>query len=358
VDELAAGWARFTDAYGDTYNWVADIAAVQAREGKPVLFTEIGFGAYPNTAARWDQAEIQTLDLEAQRRGYEATLRVWSAVPWFKGLYWWYWDTDPAAGGAYDRGQTPLNKPAADVITAWFGGSGSLAAPAPDVAAPHSGSVGAPDLANVPLGPAAVSPSPYAGHPAFAPVAPFASSPARMYFAATGHSLGGGFLEYWQTHGGLDLFGYPISEEFQEVSPTDGRTYTVQYFERERFEYHPENGPGERVLLGLLGVQVALGRQDTAFARVAPVPDTPTRSYFAPTGHTLGGGFLRVWLARGGLPIFGYPISEEFAERSPLDGQVYTVQYFERARFEYHPEHLGTNQSVQLGLLGRIVTGR
>ena len=48
----------------------------------------------------------------------------------------------------------------------------------------------------------------------------------------------------------------PFSETFQEVSPTDGKTYLVQYFERNRLEYHPEyaNTPNA-VLLGLLGVQ-------------------------------------------------------------------------------------------------------
>jgi peptidoglycan/xylan/chitin deacetylase (PgdA/CDA1 family) len=47
------------------------------------------------------------------------------------------------------------------------------------------------------------------------------------------------------------------------------------------------------------------------------------------------------------LPLFGYPISEEFEE----DG--YVVQYFERARFEWHPEHRGTVYEVLLGHLGR-----
>ena len=35
------------------------------------------------------------------------------------------------------------------------------------------------------------------------------------------------------------------------------------------------------------------------------------------------------------------PDHREFRERNPADGQIYTVQYFERARFEYHPEHAG-----------------
>lgn len=69
------------------------------------------------------------------------------------------------------------------------------------------------------------------------------------FFAATGHRLCFGFRDYWNSHGGLAIFGYPISEEFVENG------YVVQYFERQRFEYHPNNPPQWRVLGGLLGVQ-------------------------------------------------------------------------------------------------------
>ena len=75
------------------------------------------------------------------------------------------------------------------------------------------------------------------------------------------HNLSGAFYQYWQTHGGLAIFGYPISEEFQEVSHTDGKTYTVQYFQRNRFELHPEfAGTPSEVLLGLLGVDIVRAR--------------------------------------------------------------------------------------------------
>ena len=58
--------------------------------------------------------------------------------------------------------------------------------------------------------------------------------------------------------------------------------------------------------------------------------------YFPATGHNLTGGFLRAWWERGQVALFGYPISEELTE----DGR--TVQYFERARLEYHPDQQGT----------------
>jgi outer membrane protein assembly factor BamB len=98
----------------------------------------------------------------------------------------------------------------------------------------------------------------------------------------------------------------------------------------------------------------------------APVPAAPSgrlpteRSsprpgaiYFSETGHNVSGAFQTFFLARGGLEQFGYPLTEEFQEPSQDgSGQVFTVQYFQRARFEYHPEHAGTPYEVQLGLLG------
>lgn len=39
------------------------------------------------------------------------------------------------------------------------------------------------------------------------------------YFEATGYFVGQPFLDYWQQHGGLATFGYPISER---VIETDG----------------------------------------------------------------------------------------------------------------------------------------
>src|SRR5207237_5953976 len=65
----------------------------------------------------------------------------------------------------------------------------------------------------------------------------------------------GKILQYWNQYGGLKQFGFPLSEQFQEVSATDGKTYTVQYFERNRFELHPEKAAPYEVELGLLGVQ-------------------------------------------------------------------------------------------------------
>jgi hypothetical protein len=181
-----------------------------------------------------------------------------------------------------------------------------------------------------------------------------------MYFPETGLSISDqhGFLPYWRAHGGLAQFGYPRTPEIREVNPANGRIYTVQWFERNRFEWHPENaGTQYEVLLGLLGSQAIIGReQEGPFQRV-PDPQIAGQIYFSETGHTLRNSFKAYWEAHGGLPLYGFPLSEEFGERDPNTGTEYIVQYFERNRFEWHPENKGTPYEVLLGLLGNRILG-
>lgn len=70
----------------------------------------------------------------------------------------------------------------------------------------------------------------------------------------------------------------------------------------------------------------------------APTEQAGCQTY-KETGKTVCGRFLQYWQQTGGLPQQGYPISNEFREKSDLDGKEYTVQYFERAVFEMHPEN-------------------
>jgi hypothetical protein len=95
----------------------------------------------------------------------------------------------------------------------------------------------------------------------------------RLWFKETNHTLGGSdpanaaIRSFWEKAGNGDIqrsvqiFGYPFSEPFDEQNPPvpagDGQTHRVQYFERYRLEYHPENPDPYKVLLGLLGVTQA-----------------------------------------------------------------------------------------------------
>lgn len=163
------------------------------------------------------------------------------------------------------------------------------------------------------------------------------------YFEETKHMVCRPFLKYWEEHGGVAIFGFPISGQVLETTGVGGESYTAQYFERARFELHPNLG--DAVALGRLGV--LLQRKEKA---AQPLPDA---TFFPETGHNLGGPFLRFWQQNGGLAVFGYPTTEEKIEVSATDNKEYKVQYFERSRFELHPEFAGTPYEVQLGQLGR-----
>jgi hypothetical protein len=185
-----------------------------------------------------------------------------------------------------------------------------------------------------------------------------AGQPACLIFPETGKAICGRFLEYWEANGGLARQGLPLSGEFAGLGPVDGKTYTVQYFERARLELHPDNPAPHDVQLGLLGLeQFASLHPDI----LPPVEGDPfagdqggracARFHF--TGEMVCGPFLTYWREHGGLGQHGYPISPVFLETNPSNGRQYPTQYFERSRFEFHTGFASTPNAVQLGLLGR-----
>lgn len=172
-----------------------------------------------------------------------------------------------------------------------------------------------------------------------APLSLRAQVPTEQYFPETGHTVRGEFLDFFNAHGGLRIFGFPITEEFL----LNGRT--VQYFQRARMELYPENPAAQRVKLGLLGEE--LGKRVPGES--ASGPNTYFQRYFPETGHTVIYAFLSFFDNNGGAEIFGYPISEY----GPENGKGRIVQYFQRARMEWYPE-LAPEQRVQLADLGSI----
>src|SRR3954471_8590439 len=119
-------------------------------------------------------------------------------------------------------------------------------------------------------------------------------------FPQTGKTVSGRFLDYWNTHDGLMQQGYPISEEMQEQSQVDGRTYTVQYFERAVFELHPENPAPYDVLLSLLGNFLYTQKYPNGAPNQKP-NNTAGSVVFKETGKRVGGKFLTYWNSHGGL---------------------------------------------------------
>ena len=171
--------------------------------------------------------------------------------------------------------------------------------------------------------------------------------PRKAYFPDTGHHLSGDLLTRWLGSGDFTIYGFPITDPVTE----NGRI--VQYFERARLELWPENAedyPDWVVQGTLLGVWKAQQVRDRGPFLPLILEDYQPNGeyyYFEETSHSLANGFKKYWDANGGLPVFGFPISEEFEE----DGIV--VQYFERVRMEWHPDNAGTEFEILLGHLGR-----
>jgi uncharacterized protein YkwD len=192
------------------------------------------------------------------------------------------------------------------------------------------------------------------------PVAAAAAQERCQMFPETGYQVCGRLLDYWEQNGGLPVFGYPIGP--QSSQQVEGRALQIQLFERERMELHPENAPPYDVLLGRLGAD-ALGRAGRDWKRFSrATPSTP--NYFAQTGHAIAPEFWGFWAGHGlefdgqpgasfdeSLALFGMPLSEPAVEVNPTDRRSYLIQWFERARFELHPENAGTPYEVLLGLL-------
>ncbi len=193
--------------------------------------------------------------------------------------------------------------------------------------------------------------------PGFEPV-PNPNLPGVAYFPETQHTLRGEFRRFWEQNGGLPVFGFPITEEFTETS-AEG-TFAVQYFERNRFEYHPEKSPPYNVLLGRLS-DTQLRQQGRDWFTFPKGQPTEGCQFFPETGHAVCEPFLSYWKRNGlrdpqlapdgrSLALFGLPLSEPALEVNS-SGQNVLTQWFERARFEHHPDKPAEYQ-VLLGLLG------
>jgi hypothetical protein len=153
-----------------------------------------------------------------------------------------------------------------------------------------------------------------------------ASSPGE-YFPETGHWVTNEFLiKYHSVPNPDELFGNPITEAILD----ELTGWIVQYFEKVRFEFRPEEIPDLRVKISPIG--------SFLYQKGQTLPGTfnpSTCRFFAEegAGHYVCYDFLEFFEANGGVPQFGYPISN-FEVRENI-----IVQYFQLACLEWHPEN-------------------
>ena len=110
------------------------------------------------------------------------------------------------------------------------------------------------------------------------------------------------FRSFYTNNGGLSVFGRPKSEQFQEKNQATGETYWVQYFERQRMEWHPnEPNPKFQILLGLLGNEYrdANHQNEVAFNAVDGPPVKSNNSGFIYGFNAILYGQGSSWQNRG-----------------------------------------------------------
>ena len=150
-----------------------------------------------------------------------------------------------------------------------------------------------------------------------------AQGPEPRFFPETGHNVQGDFLRFYNAVSDpLTLYGYPITDQFQR---TDG--LLVQYFQRARFEYHPELPDGQRVILTDVGSQIYTP------AIQLNISNPFACRFFTETNFSVCFSFLDFYNKYGGELQFGHPISP-FEYHDDL-----IVQYFQKARMEWRPSN-------------------
>ena len=103
--------------------FVAKVEGLSRKYNKQVLLTEVGFSSTTEAALKPWEENGGALDTELQRRCYEVIFQAFYRRPWVAGLYWWKWPSH-GYGHPYDGSHSPVGKPAAKTLGAWFSGSG------------------------------------------------------------------------------------------------------------------------------------------------------------------------------------------------------------------------------------------
>jgi hypothetical protein len=97
---LEEGWRRVKQ----------ELDAWHALRRHPLVLTELGYRSRAGcTASPWDEGAGGTVDLDEQRRAFEAFRRVWAASSVLDGIYVWNWY---GFGGPTSISYTPRGKPA------------------------------------------------------------------------------------------------------------------------------------------------------------------------------------------------------------------------------------------------------
>lgn len=156
----------------------------------------------------------------------------------------------------------------------------------------------------------------------------FAQEADSKYFPETGHWINGAFLEFYEdAENPILIYGYPITEAYIDDINGPSAGLFIQYFHKARFELHPNNPPGEQVVLTPIGV--------TFYEEGISLEldsNNPACHQAPGWNYPICYSFLFFFNTYGEESQFGKPISGLV-----IDGNR-VVQYFENTRMEWQPD--------------------
>ena len=116
-EQLETAWQGRADYLED---WVTT-----SWPNKEIIFTEIGYQSCNGTnQTPWRRdPQYYTVDLQEQVDCYKALLDVCEDRSWWRGVFWWNWETDPnegVPGSSQHAWHTPQNKPAEALLKNYY----------------------------------------------------------------------------------------------------------------------------------------------------------------------------------------------------------------------------------------------
>ncbi|MDB5446339.1 MAG: hypothetical protein JWQ97_1656 [Phenylobacterium sp.] len=133
VQDLVNGWHDDT-VYGNRQDYAAFLNQMAQQVGKPVVFTETGLPSFDGASDRVATSDgaindgVHPADQQEQADWWQAFFKTWAVNPpsWLKGLV--MNNNDPGVlGSYYDTNYNVDGKLAEKVVTAWYGGSTTVA---------------------------------------------------------------------------------------------------------------------------------------------------------------------------------------------------------------------------------------
>jgi hypothetical protein len=141
------------------------------------------------------------------------------------------------------------------------------------------------------------------------------------------------FQAFYQENGGLQVFGFPITESYLDADSG----HLIQYFQSLRLEYDRAQN---EVLLTPLGQWAVAAKLGIAYTTPEALAEKPGSNI------DVEGAFLAFYQAHGGESLLGQPITGQ------LDDGGTRSQYFQNGRLDWMPE-AQLDHRVQLAPLGQ-----